>query len=355
MSSGRVEKKAIQADVKNVGSLSLRNLKLKHKEMSSRRVEKKVVRVDVKNVGSLSLTNPKLKRKEMSSNLLKHKEMSTSTVEKKAVQVNVKDVGDLSLRNPKLKHKEMSSDRVKKKTVRVDVKNVGSLSLTNPKLKRKEMSSNSVEKKVVQVNVKDLGDLSLRNLKRKNKEIGETSLAHCGICMDAKPGKEMFKNQNCSHLYCDYCIGRHVAAKIQENILMVKCPEPKCKAVIEPNNCRSIIPKEVFDRWGNALCENAVLGSQKFYCPFKDCSAMMICDEGEVVTSSECPHCHRLFCAQCKVSWHAGIDCEEFQRSKRKKGENGGSLVIELAKTKHVAMNFAMLVDCLGLLNIIRV
>ncbi|WVZ24322.1 hypothetical protein V8G54_002866 [Vigna mungo] len=176
------------------------------------------------------------------------------------------------------------------------------------------MLSATVKKKAVQVAVNDVGDVSLRNLKRKHKEIDETSLAHCGICMDAKPGKEMFNNQNCSHLYCDYCIGRHVSAKIQENISMVKCPEPKCKAVIEPNNCRSIIPKEVFDRWENALCENVVLGSQKFYCPFKDCSAMMICEAGEVVTSSECPHCNRLFCAQCKVSWHAGKDCEKFQR-----------------------------------------
>ncbi|XP_027908242.1 probable E3 ubiquitin-protein ligase RNF144A-B [Vigna unguiculata] len=196
------------------------------------------------------------------------------------------------------------------------------------------MSSGRVEKEAVQVDVDDVADLLLRNRKRKRKESGETSLAHCGICMDAKPGEEMFRNRNCSHLFCDNCIGGHVAAKIQENISMVKCPEPKCKAVIEPENCHSIIPKEVFDRWENALCENVVLGSQKFYCPFKDCSAMMICDAGEVVTSSECPHCNRLFCAQCKVSWHAGIDCKEFQRSKREKGENGDSLVSELAKTK---------------------
>ncbi|XP_022631781.1 E3 ubiquitin-protein ligase RNF144A-like [Vigna radiata var. radiata] len=234
------------------------------------------------------------------------------------------------------------------------------------------MLSGRVKKKAVQVDVNDIGDLPLRKLKRKHEEIDETSLAHCGICMDAKPGKEMFRNQNCSHLYCDYCIGQHVAAKIQENISMVKCPEPKCNAAIEPDNCRSIIPKEVFGRWENALSENVVLGSQKFYCPFKDCSAMMICEAGEVVTSSECPHCNRLFCAQCKVSWHAGIDCEKFQRSKREKGDNGDSLVIELAKTKrwrrcskckiyvekiagYVAITFAMFVDRLGLPNIIHV
>ena len=27
---------------------------------------------------------------------------------------------------------------------------------------------------------------------------------------------------------------------------------------------------------------------------------------------SECPHCFRLFCAQCKVPWHSGVNCEDF-------------------------------------------
>ncbi|XP_052724599.1 uncharacterized protein LOC128194051 [Vigna angularis] len=186
------------------------------------------------------------------------------------------------------------------------------------------------DEKVVRVDVDDDGDQHFGTFKGKQEEIGESSYGYCGICMDAKSREEMFRNQNCSHLYCVDCIGGHVAAKIQENIAMVKCPEPKCEGVIEPEYCHSIIPKEVFDRWEDALCENVVLESQKFYCPFKDCSAMMISDEEEVViTSSECPHCHRLFCAQCKVSWHAGIDCEKFQRSKREKGENEDSLSVE--------------------------
>jgi len=199
-----------------------------------------------------------------------------------------------------------------------------------------------VEKQVVIVDVDlddddDDDDLPLRTLKGKQKEIGECSSSshgYCGICMDAKPGEEMFRNQNCSHIFCEDCIGRHVAAKIQENISMVKCPEPKCKAVIEPEFCRSIIPEEVFDRWENALCENVVLESQKFYCPFKDCSAMMICDEEEVVTISECPHCNRLFCAQCKVSWHAGLDCREFNALNDDERGREDLQVLDLAKNK---------------------
>ncbi|KAM0065920.1 putative IBR domain, E3 ubiquitin ligase RBR family [Helianthus debilis subsp. tardiflorus] len=33
--------------------------------------------------------------------------------------------------------------------------------------------------------------------------------------------------------------------------------------------------------------------SQKFYCPFKDCSALLVDDGGVAVTQSECPNCNR--------------------------------------------------------------
>ena len=167
-------------------------------------------------------------------------------------------------------------------------------------------------------------------LRKKSK----SCLVFCAICMDALPDERMFRNQNCSHIFCNTCIGRHVAAKIDEKTSGVTCPYPSCKGVLEPLQCRSIIPVEVFDKWEKVICENLVPEAEKFYCPFKDCSAMIINDGTEVVTSSECPHCNRLFCAQCKVPWHAEMDCEGFQRLEESKGDKGDKMVMKLAKSK---------------------
>ena len=38
----------------------------------------------------------------------------------------------------------------------------------------------------------------------------------------------------------------------------------------------------------------------------------------KMVTGAECPSCHRLFCAQCKVPWHEKMSCNEFQELQRK-------------------------------------
>ncbi|GJU11204.1 zinc finger, C6HC-type containing protein, partial [Tanacetum coccineum] len=157
----------------------------------------------------------------------------------------------------------------------------------------------------------------------------------CDICMDTKPDSEMFRNTNvCGHMYCFDCIRGHVAAKIQENITKVRCPDPNCKGVIGPEACRLIAPREVLDRWENALCESLILGSEKFYCPFKDCSALLVDDGGQTVTSSECPNCNRLFCAQCKVTWHSGVCCSEFQSLKKGERDSTDILLMNLAKKK---------------------
>ncbi|GJY99302.1 zinc finger, C6HC-type containing protein [Tanacetum coccineum] len=94
----------------------------------------------------------------------------------------------------------------------------------------------------------------------------------------------MFINDNvCGHTFCIDCIRAHVGAKINENVANVRCPNPDCKGLIGPNVCRYIRPEEVLERWENALCESLIIGSQKLYCPFKDCSAPLLVDENGVV------------------------------------------------------------------------
>ncbi|KAJ0006925.1 hypothetical protein Pint_30450 [Pistacia integerrima] len=96
-----------------------------------------------------------------------------------------------------------------------------------------------------------------------------------------------------------------------------------------------LLLKGVLEIWEEAICEQMFDVSQRFYCPFKDCSAMLVTEnDGQVITSSECPFCHRLFCAQCYVPWHCGIECEEFQRLNVDERGREDLMVRELAKEK---------------------
>lgn len=84
---------------------------------------------------------------------------------------------------------------------------------------------------------------------------------------------------------------------------------------------------------GDALCEALILVSSKFYCPFKDCSELLIQDaDSNGIVESECPSRRRLFCAKCKVPWHSGIKCGEFQKLHKNERESGDIMLMQLAK-----------------------
>ncbi|XP_010263392.1 PREDICTED: E3 ubiquitin-protein ligase RNF144A-like [Nelumbo nucifera] len=153
----------------------------------------------------------------------------------------------------------------------------------------------------------------------------------CEICMEKKPAGEMFTNETCSHrCYCRDCIGKHIAAKVEDNVYKVKCPMLICKGVLEPSCCRSLVPEQVFDRWVNLHSEPSVTPERRWIpCPFKDCAKMLEVAQG---TDIKCKHCQRSLCSVCGLQWHSGHGCEEFQRLSHE--EKDDLMMKELAKNK---------------------
>ncbi|KAG2584266.1 probable E3 ubiquitin-protein ligase RNF217 [Panicum virgatum] len=162
------------------------------------------------------------------------------------------------------------------------------------------------------------------------------SLVFCKICMDAVPPSDAHRaSRGCAHAFCGGCLARYVGAKIQDRIAGVVCPEQRCGGALDPELCQGILPREVFERWGAALCESMLLGAKKTYCPFQDCSAMLLVDEGggDDVAESECPSCRRLFCARCAVApWHAGVTCAEYKGLRKEDRGKEDMLLLEMAK-----------------------
>ncbi|KAL2541763.1 RING/U-box superfamily protein [Abeliophyllum distichum] len=173
-----------------------------------------------------------------------------------------------------------------------------------------------------------------RNDQVTDEVVGESSRRFCDICIGSKESDEMFTIPRCSHLFCTDCICKHVGITIKETGV-VKCPGLDCRATLDIDACREIMPNDVITMWADVLCESLIPPSQKFYCPYKDCSAMLINDSDEIIRESECPFCWRLFCAQCIVPWHSGVECEEFQRLNENERGREDLMVYELAKQKN--------------------
>ncbi|KAL6226849.1 hypothetical protein ACLB2K_000809 [Fragaria x ananassa] len=167
----------------------------------------------------------------------------------------------------------------------------------------------------------------------------------CKICAEPKSVLDSFRIKDCSHAYCSDCVVNYVSSKLQNNVTTIGCPVPECRGSLEPEHCLSILPPELFLRWGKALCE-ADDYCRMFYCSFKDCNVMLIddrVDEVDLVRELECPHCWRLFCARCRVPWHANIGCEEFQElNKDERSEEDAPSVGSMPKDPRVASSWSV-------------
>ncbi|KAI5660359.1 hypothetical protein M9H77_29152 [Catharanthus roseus] len=165
-----------------------------------------------------------------------------------------------------------------------------------------------------------------------------SSLTFCEICLERKENDEIFTLQTCKHFFCNNCIIKHVEFKVMENFHIIKCPVLDCKSFLEFDSCSLIIPKDILSKWDEILCRSSIPDSQKFYCPYKNCSAMLIKDHtyngGIIITEAECPECKRLFCAECEVPWHEGVECDEFKKLNECEREKEDLMLRELAKGK---------------------
>lgn len=164
----------------------------------------------------------------------------------------------------------------------------------------------------------------------------ESSQGFCGICNKKKGADRMFKLQICSrHSFCSHCIGLYAQSKIRDNVFPITCPGLRCRVVIQPESCRSIIPVNTFARWEEGSAESAIPNGEKFYCPYKRCSGLFIHDRHEEIVQCICPLCKKLFCAKCRVPWHTGRDCDKFQKvEKDREDELKLKLLAEIKKWK---------------------
>ncbi|XP_047942575.1 E3 ubiquitin-protein ligase RSL1-like [Salvia hispanica] len=96
----------------------------------------------------------------------------------------------------------------------------------------------------------------------------------------------------------------------------------------------AVLPAEVAAAWDEVLCEAAIGVGQRVYCPYKDCSALLVDDGSGGIALAECPFCNRLFCASCNVApSHTGMDCEGFAKLGKDEREEGDLMVHDLAKS----------------------
>ncbi|XP_047340177.1 E3 ubiquitin-protein ligase RSL1-like [Impatiens glandulifera] len=157
-----------------------------------------------------------------------------------------------------------------------------------------------------------------------NNKPSDSKNDNCVICFDDKPNTQFFETKSCSHRYCFSCMKQHVEAKLLHGVLP-QCPDENCNSKLKIESCKVFLPDKLIEIMSQRIREASIPVTEKVYCPFPKCSALMtkkeirensrttmrICGQN---VARKCVKCEGIFCISCKVPWHANISCYGYKR-----------------------------------------
>ncbi|KAK1357376.1 ATP-dependent RNA helicase DEAH11, chloroplastic [Heracleum sosnowskyi] len=159
----------------------------------------------------------------------------------------------------------------------------------------------------------------------KHAESSGTKIESCVICLEDVDLCQIFSVDGCMHRYCFSCMKQHVKVKLL-NAILPKCPHDGCPSLLKLDSCRKFLTLKWIDIMNERLTEAAIPVTEKIYCPYPRCSALMSRTDILEYTKAlypdvlgcgvrKCMKCHGLFCVSCKVPWHTNLTCYAFKKN----------------------------------------
>ncbi|XWS71331.1 hypothetical protein CRYUN_Cryun03dG0129100 [Craigia yunnanensis] len=147
----------------------------------------------------------------------------------------------------------------------------------------------------------------------------------CVICFEDIVAAQMFSVDGCFHRYCCSCMKQHVEVKLL-NGMVASCPHEGCNSEVTIDSCGKFLDPNLVEIMSNRKNEASIAVSEKVYCAFPRCSALMSKNEvlqytktvylgAEQSGARKCVKCHQFFCIYCKVPWHYDMTCYDYKRS----------------------------------------
>ncbi|CAN6557113.1 unnamed protein product [Malus baccata var. baccata] len=144
----------------------------------------------------------------------------------------------------------------------------------------------------------------------------------CLICFEDISGDRMFSIGTCQHKYCLPCMKHHVEISWQNGIV-AQCPHKDCMCEVNIDGCKKFLSPELAAVMIERIKECSIPVTEKVYCPYPRCSALMSKQEVLEHTKTsfvgeggrKCMKCKHYFCINCKVPWHYDMSCYDCQRS----------------------------------------
>ncbi|KAK9747733.1 hypothetical protein RND81_02G012300 [Saponaria officinalis] len=139
-------------------------------------------------------------------------------------------------------------------------------------------------------------------------------LITCGICFESFPlNRHHFYPTVCGHSYCIACWKDYLTVSIKDGpgCLSLRCPEPKCRAVVvDQDMVDELATEEERRKYAVYLFRSYVEENKKTkWCPAPGCENAVEFEIGSAVFDVTCL-CSHAFCWNCVEEVHRPVDCK---------------------------------------------
>ncbi|XP_017771159.1 PREDICTED: probable E3 ubiquitin-protein ligase RNF144A-A, partial [Nicrophorus vespilloides] len=130
---------------------------------------------------------------------------------------------------------------------------------------------------------------------------------------------------------CLQCMKSYVEFEVAEGAYDISCPDAQCpsQGVLQQDEIKRLAGNELLEKHLKYRLNREVeIDKSRMWCPRAGCETVCnLCPSKRCQPQSvHCPTCTVNFCSNCKLEWHAGLTCEEYnkQLAKQGRGEEAG-------------------------------
>jgi hypothetical protein len=96
----------------------------------------------------------------------------------------------------------------------------------------------------------------------------------CTICLEDADITRIHVVESCAHRFCFPCMKEHVKVKLLNGMLPA-CPRVGCTTKLSVEGSKIFLSPPLLDIMAQRVKEGQIHPSQKIYCPYPKCSALM--------------------------------------------------------------------------------
>jgi ariadne-1 len=136
----------------------------------------------------------------------------------------------------------------------------------------------------------------------------------CKICLERISLDEFVPLSSCGCFYHNACFNKYLVSEIESRKFPIICANPECKSQISEQDINDRVEYEVRRKYETFMFDGFVAAHSNEYscCPTPDCKNVFIAGDQNFFS---CPLCRNDYCLRCKVNFHNGLNCEQYQKS----------------------------------------